>query len=300
MPSATIDGGEAPGRSAAADLRSRIEDDLEQLDRDLADWWSPGCARPRLTLLGPVTLRAHGDEAAVARSGLRRRYEETLAYLATRPHGATADEAATALQPARGGRTDPVSARAYVHRVTAGARAWLGTDPATGQKHLSSGHSGRYTLTHVLVDVDLFRQLRARAAVRGNDGLPDLLAALQLVSGPPFAQRPAGYEWLDGLDLTLIAAVCDVAHQVVTAALAGDDLAAAGTASATALLVAPDDEQVLLDAMWVAFHQGNRAEAETYVARIVAVHDGEDEMDLPMSTAETINRARRRFLDRAS
>jgi DNA-binding SARP family transcriptional activator len=300
MPSATIDVGEAPGCSAAADLRSRIEDDLEQLDRDLADWWSPGCARPRLTLLGPVTLRAHGDEAAVARSGLRRRYEETLAYLATRPHGATADEAATALQPARGGRTDPVSARAYVHRVTAGARAWLGTDPATGQKHLSSGHSGRYTLTHVLVDVDLFRQLRARAAVRGNDGLPDLLAALQLVSGPPFAQRPAGYEWLDGLDLTLIAAVCDVAHQVVTAALAGDDLAAAGTASATALLVAPDDEQVLLDAMWVAFHQGNRAEAETYVARIVAVHDGEDEMDLPMSTAETINRARRRFLDRAS
>ncbi|MFL6094455.1 MAG: LysM peptidoglycan-binding domain-containing protein [Blastococcus sp.] len=300
MPSATIDVGEAPGCSAAADLRGRIEDDLERLDRDLADWWSPGCARPRLTLLGPVTLRAHGDEAAVARSGLRRRYEETLAYLATRPHGATADEAATALQPARGGRTDPVSARAYVHRVTAGARAWLGTDPATGQKHLSSGHSGRYTLTDVLVDVDLFRQLRARAAVRGDDDLRDLLAALRLVSGPPFAQRPAGYEWLDGLDLTLIAAVCDVAHQVVTAALAGDDLAAAGTASATALLVAPDDEQVLLDAMWVAFHQGNRAEAETYVARIVAVHDGEDEMDLPMSTAETINRARRRFLDRAS
>jgi hypothetical protein len=52
--------------------------------------------------------------------------------------------------------------------------------------------------------------------------------------------------------------------------------------------------------MWVAFHQGNRAEAETYVDRIVAVHDGEDEMDLPMSTAEIINRARRQFLDRAS
>ncbi|RBY81538.1 LysM domain-containing protein [Blastococcus sp. TF02A-26] len=299
-PSATTDGGEALGRSVAAGLRSRIEDDLDQLDRDLADWWAPDCARPRLTLLGPITLRAQGDEAAVARSGLRRRYEETVAYLATRPHGATADEAATALQPARGGRTDPVSARAYVHRVTAGARAWLGTDPATGSKHLSSGHRGRYTLTGVLVDADLFRQLRARAAVRGDDGLPDLLAALRLVSGPPFAQRPVGYEWLDGLDLTLTAAVCDVAHQVVTAALADGDLAAAGTASATALLVAPDDEQVLLDAMWVAFHQGNRAEAETYVARIVQIHDGEDEMDLPMSTAETINRARRQFLDRAS
>ncbi|MGX5653228.1 LysM peptidoglycan-binding domain-containing protein [Geodermatophilus nigrescens] len=289
-----------PGSTAPADVRREVEDDLAQLDRDLVDWWSPDCARPRLTLLGPVALRAHGDEAAVAKSGLRRRYEETVAYLATRPHGATADEAATALQPARGGRTDPVSARAYVHRVAAGARAWLGTDPATGQKHLSSGHRGRYMLTGVLVDADLFRQLRARAAVRGDGGLRDLLAALRLVSGPPFAQRPAGYEWLDGLDLTLTAAVCDVAHQVVSTALADGDLTAAGTASATALLVAPDDEQALLDAMWVAFHQGRRAEAETYVARIVAVHDGEDEMDLPMSTAETINRARRQFLDRAS
>jgi nucleoid-associated protein YgaU/DNA-binding SARP family transcriptional activator len=291
---------DVPVSAAPADVRREVEDDLAQLDRDLADWWSSDCARPRLTVLGPVALRAHGDEAAVARSGLRRRYEETVAYLATRPHGATADEAATALQPARGGRTDPVSARAYVHRVAAGARAWLGTDPATGQKHLSSGHRGRYVLTGVLVDADLFRQLRARAAVRDDGGLPDLLAALRLVSGPPFAQRPAGYEWLDGLDLTLTAAVCDVAHQVVSTALAVGDLAAASTASVTALLVAPDDEQALLDAMWVAFHQGHRAEAETYVGRIVAVHDGEDEMDLPMSTAEAINRARRQFLDRAS
>ncbi|WP_169064416.1 LysM peptidoglycan-binding domain-containing protein [Geodermatophilus dictyosporus] len=284
----------------ATGLRQRIENDLEQLDRDLADWWDPDCTRPRLTLLGPVTLRAHGNEQAVARSGLRRRYEETIAYLATRPHGATVDEAATALQPARGGRTDPASARAYVHRITAGARAWLGTDPATGDKHLSPGHRGPYTLTNVLVDADLFRQLRARAAVRGSDGMPDLLAALQLVSGQPFAQRPSGYEWLDGLDLTLTAAICDVAHQVITAALAHDDLDAARTASATALLVAPDDERVLLDAICVAYRGGNRAEAETYVARIVDVHDGDDEMDLPLSTAEAINRARRQYLDRAS
>ncbi|WP_299956520.1 LysM peptidoglycan-binding domain-containing protein [uncultured Modestobacter sp.] len=299
-PLATTDVAQATAGTVPAALRRRIQNDLTQLDHDLADWWSPDCTRPRLTLLGPVTLRAHGNETAVAKFGLRRRYEETVAYLATRPHGATADEAATALQPARGGKTDPVSARAYVHRVTAGARGWLGVDPATGHKHLSSGHRGRYTLTNVLVDADLFRQLRARAEVRGDDGLPDLLAALELVSGPPFAQRPTGYEWLDGLDFTLSAAICDVAHQVVTVALAIGDLAAARTGSATALLVASDDEQVLLDAMEVGYHQGNRAEAETYVARIVQVHDGEDEMDLPMSTAETINRARRQYLNKAS
>jgi DNA-binding SARP family transcriptional activator len=281
-------------------VRQQIEDDLEQLDRDLADWWSPDCQRPRLTLLGSVTLRAHGDEAVVAKSGLRRRYEETVAYLATRPHGATVEEAADALQPARGGKTDPVSARAYVHRVAAGARSWLGADPATGEKHLSSGFSGRYTLSNVLVDADLFRQLRARAGVRGDDGRPDLLRALELVSGPPFAQRPSGYEWLNGLDLTLTAAICDVAHQVVTTALDNDDVDAAQAGSATALLVAPDDEKVLLDATRVAHYGGNRAEAESYIARIIDLHDGDDEMDLPLSTAEAINRARRQHLDRGS
>ena len=126
-------------------------------------------------------------------------------------------------------------------------------------------------------------------------GIPDLLAALESVSGPPFAQHPTGHEWLNGLDLTLPAAICGVTHQVV-ASLTDDDLDAARTASATALLVAPDDEKVLLDAMWVAHREGNRAEAET----VVDVHVGEDEMDLPLSTAETIDRARRQDLDQAS
>ena len=56
------------------------------------------------------------------------------------------------------------------------------------------------------------------AAVPGADDMPELLAAL---------------------DLAYAAAVCDVAHLVVTAALADDDLDAVRTAIATALLVAP-------------------------------------------------------------
>jgi DNA-binding SARP family transcriptional activator len=128
----------------------------------------------------------------------------------------------------------------------------------------------------------------------------DLLAALDLVSGPPFGQRPSGYEWLQGRDLTYTAAVCDVAHLVVTSALSDGDLGAARAASNAALRVAPDDERVLLDAMWVAFRDGSRAEAEAFVARIVAANDGEDEMDLHLSTAEAIGRARREFLSDAS
>ena len=291
---------DGPASRVSRGLRKRVEEDLDRLDRDLADWWDPNCTRPRLTLLGPIALRAHGDERAVIRSGLRRRYEEVVAYLATREHGATVDEAAAALRPDRDGSTDAVSARAYVHRVTAGARAWLGNDPTTGEKHLSSGHRGPYALRNVLVDADLFRQLRARSGVRGRDGMGDLLAALDLVSGPPFGQRPSGYDWLHGLDLTYTAAICDVAHLVVTSALSEGDLEAARAASNAALRVAPDDENVLLDAMWVAFRDGNRAEAESLVARIVAVNDGDDEMDLHLRTAETIARARRDFLSDAS
>jgi DNA-binding SARP family transcriptional activator/LysM repeat protein len=278
---------------ASPQLQREVAVDLEQLDRDVADWWSPDCPRPRLRLLGPVELRAHGDEQAVARSGLRRRYEEAVAYLATRPHGATVDEAATALQAVRTKNSDPVSARAYVHRVTAGARAWLGTDPVSGEKYLSAGHRGRYVLSGVLVDADLFRQLRARAAVRGApSGLSDLLSALELVAGPPFDQRPTGYEWLNGLDHSLSAAICDVAHQVVTAALSEGPLEAAQRASAAAVLVAPEDEAVLLDAVSVAYAAGRRAEAERFVSLLIELHDGEDEMDLPLSTAEAIKRAR--------
>lgn len=298
--SATPDGVEVLAPRVPTELRQRVEADLDRLDRDLADWWDPDCDRPRLTLLGPIELRAHGDERAVIRSGLRRRYEEVVAYLATREHGATVDEAAAALRPDREGSTDAVNARAYVHRVTAGARAWLGDDPVTGEKHLSSGHRGPYTLSNVLVDAELFRQLRARSGVRERGGMADLLAALDLVSGPPFGQRPSGYEWLHGLDLTYTAGVCDVAHLVITSALSEGDLAAARAASGAALRVAPDDEKVLLDAMWVAFRDGNRAEAEAFVARIVAANDGEDEMDLHLSTAETIARARREFLSDAS
>ncbi len=42
---------------------------------------------------------ATANHARGRKSGLRRRYEGIVAYLATRPHGSTVDETATALQP---------------------------------------------------------------------------------------------------------------------------------------------------------------------------------------------------------
>jgi len=280
---------------APQQLREHIEDNLDQLDRDLADWWDPNCERPRLSLLGPVIVRARRDEQAVTRSGLRGRCEEAIAYLAVHESGASGDELAAALRP---DVEEPADARAYLYRVTAGARGWLGKDAETGQTHLSTAKRGPYQLRGVLVDAALFRALRCRSGVRGRDGLADLQAALELVTGPPFDQRRSGYDWLEGLDQTYVAMVCDVAHLVVTAALTAEDYETARMASETALRVAPTGEKGLLDAMWVAFRDGHEAEAEALVTRIVRANDGDDERDLHLSTAQTIDRARRDFRTR--
>jgi len=237
----------------------------------------------------------------VDRAGLRGRCEEVIAYLAANERGASGEELAAAVLQRRRHATDsagdagedPTDLRALVYTVTAAARKWLGQDPDSGQAHLSTAHRGRpYTLHGVLVDAELFRQLRCRAAVRGTAGLRDLQAALELVTGPPFDQRVAGYGWLDGLDAIYTAMVCDVAHLVVTATLAGGDLEAARSANAVALGVAAEQEKVLLDAALVAFADGAEAEAEAHIARMVQLADGQDELDLWPDTAAALHRAR--------
>jgi len=107
-----------------------------------------------------------------------------MAYLATRENGSTLAQFEIAFNLA------PARARSDI-RI---ARNWLGVNPRTGRKHLpdalksKSGQArgiGVYELEDVLVDADLFRRLRVRGEARGADGIPDLIVALSLVSGPP-------------------------------------------------------------------------------------------------------------------
>ncbi len=247
-----------------ATVRPAVEKADPTLDQDVAAWLDPNTDLPRLTLMGPVRLRAHG--------GLEKNrvafYTEIVAYLATRENGATLAqfEIAFSLQQAR--------ARSDI-RI---ARNWLGVNPRTGHKHLpdalksKSGQVrgiGVYELEGVLVDADLFRRLRVRGEARADEGMADLAMALSLVTGAPFDQlRADGYEWLtDGVrvDHHLVCAIVDVAHVVTTHSLATGDLTAARAAAEVAQRAAPYEEIPRLDLVAVRQAEGHLEESEAYL-----------------------------------
>jgi nucleoid-associated protein YgaU len=283
---------------ALATLRPKVEEADPTLDQDVAAWLDPGTDLPRLTLLGPVELRAHG-ELEKNRVGF---YTEIVAYLATCENGATSAQFETAFNLA------PTRARSDI-RI---ARNWLGVNPRTGRKHLpdalksKSGKArgiGVYELEDVLVDADLFRRLRVRGEARGADGVADLATALSLVSGAPFDQlRADGYEWLSEgarIDHHLICATVDVAHIVTTHALATGDIAAARAAAQLAQLAAPYEEIPRLDLVAVRAAEGHLEEAEAYLREQVCNRsdDGGAPEDLSERTQSILRR--RQWLNRA-
>jgi hypothetical protein len=153
----------------------------------------------------------------------------------------------------------------------------------------------------LLVDAELFRRLRIRAVARGSEGISDLHAALDLVTGPPFDQRrPGGYGWLaeTPLDHEYTGMIVDVAHLVATHHLAAGEPELARAAAQTALDAGSTDDVALLDLVAACDAEGNRAEADRFVKRILANHDAEVEEDLPRRTAEILNR--RRWIGQAS
>ena len=280
-------------------IRRRITDADPTLDDDLAAWAAQDCPRPRLSVLGPLTVRAGVD---LPTEKHRRAWTtEVVAYLACHPRGVTAEQLGEDLWPTDSRATTTSKVRQAIYMV----RKRLGTDPATGADYVPAainptGGPGLYRINGLLVDADLFRRLRLRGVARGADGMSDLQAALDLVTGPPFSdRRPGGYAWLtdDPLDHAYTGMIVDVAHVVATHHLATGrpDLAAA--AAQVALTAGSTDDVALLDLVAACDAQGNRAEADRLVTRILANHDAEVEEDLPPRTAEVLHQ--RRWLDRA-
>jgi hypothetical protein len=244
-----------------------------------------------LVLLGPVTATVRG---AVARVAERKAFfTELLAFLALHSTGVSSRQVQDAfgLKASRS-RTD-----------LALLREWLGTNPRTGEQHLppatsSPAHEARgtggYQLRDLLVDLDLFRRLRARAQARGAEGMPDLVAALELVSGQPFSSlRDQGWNWLldeERVHETSTFAVVDVAHIVVTDALSRGDLGRARFAAETACRAAPYDEVCRLDLAKVTEAEGHGDQAEEILDRHVfnRTDDHLPPIDLPGRTAQVV------------
>lgn len=286
----------------APQVPDRVRHDLEAadptLDADLALWRDSSGELPKLMLLGPLKVRV----APTGNPGIavqRRPFLiELLTYLATRSHGATAEELAEAMD------TTTTGIRKEMMRL----RGWLGVNPRTGRPHIPDSRKttaartrGRnvYEVEDLLVDADLFRRLRARGEARGPAGLDDLTAALSLVTGTPFAQpRRDPAAWLaegDRLDQILLCAIVDVAHVVTTAHLAAGNLASAQAAAELAARVAPYEEIPQLDLAAILDGQGHhRAAAQRLRDFVTKRSDDEDDIptELPARSEQIIDRRR--------
>ena len=284
----TVDDVEVLAPNATAAAASAVHASDPDLDEDLARWDSPVPVAPKVTLLGPVTVRTLGDATATAHR--RPYYVEFLAYLALHPKGVTAEKLAEDLG------IRPQKARSDLSII----RKWLGQSragspylPRAQQTH-KDGVPATYALEGVLCDLDLFRRLRARGQSRGSEGMADLVSALHLVSGEPFTDlRKDGWGWLlegDRLDHIMIAAIVDVGHIVTTHALAAGDLDLADFASNVALAASPYDEIANLDRVAVDRATGDVEGAEARMHDSISNRSDDDygPIQLPPRTNEVV------------
>ena len=273
--------------------RQLVEDADPSLDDDVTAWFDPTCSLPRLSILGPVRARTHGDASAVAKR--KPHYVEMLTFLALHPGGASSLQVAEAF-----------SLKKERVRIDIGVvRKWLGSNPRTGQPHLPPATQSRvadeigawtYQVDDVLVDADLFRRLHARGQARGAAGQADYDAALLLVSGQPFGDlRDKGWSWLldddSRLDETLACAIVDVAHAVVTDALAKSDLDRAQATVEIARGASPYDEVARLDLVAVLIAQGHNEAARQFLTDDICNRSDDylGPIVLPDRTARIIN-----------
>ena len=214
--------------SVPEEVRAEIAALDPTLDQDVADWFDESSPRPKVHLLGPVSVTAlnGGDPAAIDNAGGTVSF---IAYLAVQDQGVTGERAAVAC----GWKTQ----KTVQNRAT-NARFLLGTRPdgsdwlpdASMSAGAQLGSSPTYELVRgtggVLNSADLFVRLKHRAERRGDNGCEeDLVTALSLVTGAPFeAATEHRFKWLfkpgqQRWDEILVGAIHDAAHILATRAV---------------------------------------------------------------------------------
>jgi hypothetical protein len=281
-------GRQAPARKRiTTPVRRRHSDPA--LDADLRAWTDADPDRPRVAILGPVTVEAPGQPP----SERLRFYAEIIVYLTVRgARGATTDQFDEAMWPGQ-----PVKA-ASRRVAVARARRWLG-DNSDGDAWLPDATADRrYRVRDgVLLDWHLFRRLRSRGESRGPAGASDLQQALALVRGAPLAGADIAYStaarnpyvWLPTSEIQphhLASAVVDTAHRLVELCLDGGDVVGARWAVDQAWLADPDRSSDIAwrDLLRVAAAEGNAAELDQLLGDLMRARDAEVPEDLDRET----------------
>ena len=152
-----------------------------------------------------------------------------------------------------------------------------------------------YQVEDVLVDVDLFRRLRARGEARGTEGIEVLKTAMSLVEGQPFSMlRERGWSWLldtERVHETIGCAIVDTAHVLVLDALTNGDLSCARETAELACKAMPYDDICRLDLVKVAAAEGHPEAADKMLADDVfnRSDDHLPPIDVPARTKTVVN-----------
>ena len=258
------------------------EDRELTLDAAVAAFHAVPPGHARIRLLGPPEVTAHGT---VARNR-RILSTELVAYLAAHPDGVEPHLLDGALWPDR-----RVSAPTR-HEALSRARSWVGMSPA-GSPLVSTGRHDRITLhPYVRCDWHLFQRLTDRARCAA-DPLPDLVAALGLVTGPPLYPLPkTRFAWVGGtfLEHDLTAAIIDTAHEAAGLLLAADRAEEAADVARLALTVDRYDERPWRDLFTAEHAQGHHRRVRDLARDLVCLLDADTYDELQAETASLLEK----------
>jgi nucleoid-associated protein YgaU len=296
--------GESTSGAGNEDARHDQADMDATLDPDLADWWNQDTNRPRIEVLGAVSMWGAGPEITDPTPTVRKAiktvterqpmFTHLAAFIALHPQGVTLEQ----VELVTGAVSNDVR-----YRITS-LRHYLGTQP-DGTSRIPHGKAGRpkaddpphlYRIEDALVDAHLFRRLYQRAIRRGADGLPDLVTALELVGGRPFTLAKDDPRWLwatesEGLADQYTALIGDVAHLVVTRAILDDDLALARRACETWRACDPASEALAADDRLTTLAEGHPDQARQIAAELWTRNDDETGPTGPSKRTQQILKA---------